>query len=312
MKKIVAFILLTCMALTLVACTDNKSNSPETTTPQDTTSNDTAPEISLQEIYDACKTEALLKNHESVYISSMTDGEIWCETYITQDYAYEYVPDEKFSYAKFMTDDACYYNDAGTRLLYLFVTPDGLGNFASKRAEDYAAVLLGEETLDDIIESVSKKDGRITVTGVLGSKTLEFWAEDGVTSGKYDYVLDADTREMISISSDYSYNDGSSFNSAAELTYDTEAPEMLREFLGYVNQTENLRNVTVVSNPGAEKEESKSLQAPKGLIIGFEYDEDLGCEAEFYTDAACAEAYDPYANTDSDLTVYVKWNTKIA
>lgn len=29
--------------------------------------------------------------------------------------------------------------------------------------------------------------------------------------------------------------------------------------------------------------------------------------AEFYTDAACTEAYDPYADTDSDLTIYVKW-----
>ena len=27
----------------------------------------------------------------------------------------------------------------------------------------------------------------------------------------------------------------------------------------------------------------------------------------FYTDAACTENYDPYADTDSDLTIYVKW-----
>ena len=93
-----------------------------------------------------------------------------------------------------------------------------------------------------------------------------------------------------------------------EVTYDAETPENLKAFLGYVNQMENLRTVTVISNPGTDKEESKSIQAPKGLIAGFQYDEDLESVAEFYTDAACTKSYDPYADTDSDLTIYIKWN----
>ena len=263
--------------------------------------------ITLQEIYGACQTEALLKNHESVYMRNELDGEFWIETYLTKDYAYDYMPDEEFPYLKFMTDDACYYNDAGHRLFYLFITPDGVDNFASERAESYAAVILGEEALDDIIESVEIKDGRITVTSVLSSKNLEAWAELGVTAGKCEYVLDAKTREMISISVEYTYNDGSVSTSITELSYDAEEPEKLEELLGYVNQTENLRNVTVVSNPGTDKEERKSIQAPKGLIIGFEFDDGLEYAPEFYTDAACTESYDPYADTASDLTVYVKW-----
>ena len=263
--------------------------------------------ITLQEIYGACQTEALLKNHESVYMRNELDGEFWLETYLTKDYAYDYMPDEEFPYLKFMTDDACYYNDAGHRLFYLFITPDGVDNFASERAESYAAVILGEEALDDIIESVEIKDGRITVTSVLSSKNLEAWAEFGVIAGKCEYVLDAKTREMISISVEYTYNDGSVSTSITELSYDAEEPEKLGELLGYVNQTENLRNVTVVSNPGTDKEASKSIQAPKGLIIGFEYGDDLEYAVEFYTDAACTESYDPYADTDADLTVYVKW-----
>ena len=35
--------------------------------------------------------------------------------------------------------------------------------------------------------------------------------------------------------------------------------------------------------------------------------EDIQITKEFYTDADCTEAYDPFADTDSDLTVYVKW-----
>ena len=263
--------------------------------------------ISLREIYDACQTETLLKNHESVYIRNEMDGEFWLETYLTKDYIYYYMPDEEYPYLKIMTDDACYRYDSGNFLLYLFITPDGVGDFASERAESYAAVILGEDALDDIIESVEIKDGRITVTSVLSSKNLEAWAEFGVTAGKYEYVLDAKTREMITFSVEYTYNDGSVSTSITELSYDAEEPEKLGELLGYVNQTENLRNVTVVSNPGTDKEERKSIQAPKGLIIGFEYGDDLGYAVEFYTDAACTESYDPFANTDSDLTIYVKW-----
>ena len=133
-------------------------------------------------------------------------------------------------------------------------------------------------------------------------------AEFGVIAGKCEYVLDAKNREIISISTEFTYNDGGVVTSIAEISYDAEEPEMLGEFLGYVDQTEDLRNVTVVSNHGTDKEERKSIQAPKGLIIGFQYGEDLGCAAEFYTDAACTESYDPYADTNSDLTIYVKWN----
>jgi hypothetical protein len=262
----------------------------------------------LQEIYEASRTEALLQNHESVYMRSEMYGEIWCETYLTKDYAYDYYPDEEFSFVELMTDDACYYNDADYRLRYLFITPDGVGDFASKRAEAYASVLMTEDSLNDVIESVEIKDGRITVASVWGSKNLEAWAEFGVTAGKFEYVLDAQTREIISVMSDYTYDDGSASPMITELTYDAEMPEMLKEFWAYVNQTENLRNVTVVSNPGTDKEESKHIQTPQGMIIGFEYDEDLGYAPEFYIDAACTEAYDPYANTDSDLTIYVKWN----
>ena len=288
MKKIVSFMLLVCMVMTIAAC----SNA----------------EITMQEIYDASKVEVMLKNHESVHIRNEMDGELWREICLTKDYAYDCIPDEEYPWVQFMTDDACYRCDSGNVLLYSFVTPDGLGDFASERAETYTSVILGEEILDQSIESVSKKDGRITATSALSSKELESWAEDGVTDGKCEYVLDSKTREMISYTSNYNFDEGTVFNVFTEVTYDAEVPEKLKEFLEYMNQTENLRNITVVSNPGADNEESKSIQAPKGLIIGFEYDDESGDVAEFYTDAACTKNYDPYKDTDSDLTISVKWS----
>ena len=288
MKKIISFTLLLCMILSLSACGKE--------------------DITMQEICDANQTEALLKNHQSVYVRDEFDGKFFGEIYLTKDYVYNYIPDEESDWMEFMTDDASYYYDAGNTLIYLFITPDGVSDFASERAERSASAALIANAADYVIESVNKKDDRITVKALLDQDILaEELEEFGVTSAKFECVVDAKTCEIISFVSDYTYDDGTAFHVATEVTYDEEAPETVMEFLGYVNQTENLRNVTVVSNPGTEKEESKSIQAPKGLLIGFQYDDELEYAVEFYTDAACTEAYDPYVDTDSDLTIYVKW-----
>lgn len=288
MKKIVAFALLLCMVMSLAACGKV--------------------EITMQEVYDAVQTVTLLKNHQSVYIRDALDGQILNEKYLTKDYAFDYVPDAESDWAEFMTDKACYSYIGGDYVCYLPIDPDGVKDgFADSRAEHYTSVILGADTVDETIESVSKKDGRITVTSVLSQKMLEEMAEFGVTAGKFEYVLDAETREMISLAGDYTYDDGTTYRMASEIIYDAEAPELVKVFLEYDNQTENLRNVTVVSNPGTEKEVSQIVQIPKGLIIGFRYDEDTAYEFKPYTDAACTESYDPYADTASDLTIYVKW-----
>ena len=286
MKKIVAFTLLLCLILTLATC--GKA------------------EVTMQEIHDASQTEALLKNHESVYVQEDMDDGIRREVYLTKDHAYVYVniSDEEPDWAEFVTDDAYYCYMGGDYLRYLPISPDGASNLASYRAEQYAAVILGADTLDDTIESVTQSDGRITIKSVCDQEIL---AELGATSAQFEYVLDAKTCEMISLISDYTLDDGTAFGSVMEVTYDTDVPEMVKTFMGYDNQTENLRNITVVSNPGSENEKLESVQAPKGLIIGFRYDGDDTSEFHLYIDAACTEPYDPYINTDSDLTLYVKW-----
>lgn len=287
MKKIITLILMLCMILSLSACGKV--------------------EITMQEIYDANQTKALLKNHESVYVRNESDGEYFDEKYLTQDYIYDYIHDEEFDWVEFTTDDANYYCLNGDYVRFWTITPDGVSSdFASYRTEYYASAILGAETVDETIESVSEKDGRITVTSSLSQKNIEDMAELDVASGKFEYVLDAKTREIVALSGDYTYNDGISLHWDSEVSYDIDAPERVREFLKYANETENLRNITVVSNPGTEKEVSQSIQAAKGLAVGFRYVEEEYV-FEMYADAACTELYDPYVNTDSDQTVYVKW-----
>jgi hypothetical protein len=80
------------------------------------------------------------------------------------------------------------------------------------------------------------------------------------------------------------------------------------EFLKYANETQNLRNITIISNPGTEKEKSQSFQAAKGLLVGLTY-QDEEYVFEVYTDAECTQLYDASLDTESDLTVYVKWTS---
>ena len=302
MKKIVALILLVCMALSLAACADNGTQTPKDTTPENTT-----PEITMQEIYDANLPDNLFKHYNSITIRDEIDGVLYSEKHLTKEYVYHYIPgaDEASDWAEFTTEDAVYTYMSGGYVRYLPITPDGLSDgFAGAFAEKYASTVLSEDLLTDTIESVSQKDGRITVKSVADKEAM---AELGVASAKSEFTLDAKTYELISLKSDFTYEDGSAFGAVTTAAYDAEAPEKIDAFLKYANQTDNLRSITVVSNPGTEQEESKSIQAPKGLIIGFEYVEDSTYHFEVYTDAACTEDYDPYGDTDSDITVYIKW-----
>ena len=63
-------------------------------------------EITMQEIYDSVQTEAMLKNHQSVYIRDKLDGEAFNDRYLTKDYAFDYIPDAESDWAEFMTDNA--------------------------------------------------------------------------------------------------------------------------------------------------------------------------------------------------------------
>ena len=208
-----------------------------------------------------------------------------------------------------MTDDANYVYFNGDYVRFLSITPDGLNNdFASYHAERYPSSILGTDTIRETIESVSKKDGHITVKTFCDQELLEDMAEDGMTSAKFEYTMDAKTHELLSVIGDYTFDDGATYHLVTEATYGAEAPEMVQTFLAYANQTEDLRNITVVTNPGTEKEIRQSIQVPKGIIIGFRYDDAFENKFEIYADTASTKLYDPYEDTDSDITIYVKFS----
>lgn len=292
MKKIITFILLMCMTLTFASCGKV--------------------EITMQEIYNAGLNETLLKNHESVYVRDEKDGVLYSEYYLTKDYVYYSY--EELEWAEFLTDDAYYDCFEGDYARIFPVSPDGVRDIASYRAEYYDSLLFAADTVYETIESVSQKDGRITVVSFFDQETLGNEAEVGLISGHCEYVLDAKTHELISVSNDCTYDNGVTYQIVSEVSYGAEVPETVKAFLEYANRTEDLRNITVVSNPGTEKEISQSFRAPKGLLVDFTNAGNFEATFEVYTDAACTAIYDPYADTDtdSDLTIYVRWSEQQA
>jgi hypothetical protein len=178
--------------------------------------------------------------------------------------------------------------------------------------EDFLSMIgtlafISSEMLNDENASVIEKDGLIIVTTTTGAKALEIMGED-IVSCVESYTLDAKTREMIAVKTVYTYLDGTVEEGIITITRDTEAPEGAKPFIAYDEQTEDLRTVTVVSNPGADNEKTETIKAPKGLKVAFYLDFESEDSFTLYSDAACTLVIEGDLDVNSDVTVYVKWS----
>lgn len=332
MKKIVTFILLLCMVLSLAACTTPASTSPKTTTPVSTapvssapvsTSPEntppvssapetTIPEITLQEIYEAGKSVvALLGEHESVYLTITVNDKLIREEYLSKEYSYSFHDGEHFEIGSDSTslfsEHAEYVYSNGLYLRWVTLTPSGMLDLKESFASAGTTGFVSSQMMNDTTSPIVEKDGLITVSCTANEETLALMGED-VVSCVETYTLDAKTREMISITTVYTYENGTVDEGVITITRDGEIPEGMKTLLAYDQETEDLRTITIVSNPGTENEKTESIQAPKGLYIG--YVADFDCEQDFtvYTDAACTQPLEDDSDTTSDVTVYIKWN----
>jgi hypothetical protein len=114
---------------------------------------------------------------------------------------------------------------------------------------------------------------------------------------------------MIFIKTVYTYEDGTVEEGIATITRDAEAPEGAKPFFAYEQETENLRTITIVSNPGTENEKTEIIKTPKGLIVSFT--PDIWTTDKLfavYSDAACTQPVLGKADPNSDVTVYIKWD----
>jgi hypothetical protein len=159
--------------------------------------------------------------------------------------------------------------------------------------------------LDNAV-SIIEKDGFIIVTVTADADEIVTMGDD-IVSCTETYTLDAKTREMTSIKTVYTFKNGTTEEGIVTVTRDGEVPEGMKPFLAYAQETENVRTVTIVSNPGTENEKTESIKVAKGLQ--FAVAPEFGIEETFtvYADAACTQLFEEAWDVNTDLTIYVKW-----
>ena len=251
MKKIISFILLLCMVLSVAACADNGSTMPESTTP----------EITLQEVYEAGKDyAALLGDHENVYILATSNGAVIREEYLAKDCYYSFY-DAKYvnlgvDFTDYITEHAqySYFNNTYARVATL--AQSGLIDLKAhldmiKTGSFISSMMLGGTS------AITEKDGSIIVTCIADAKDIAVMGE-GIVSCEESYTLDAKNREMTAVKTVCTYEDGTIEETITTITRDVEIPEGMKPFLAYEQETENLRTVTIISNPGTENEKTES------------------------------------------------------
>ena len=267
--------------------------------------------ITLNEVYEAGNLSTLREKHDSVYVQHTENNAVYQEDYFSKEYSYtfySYAPESE--YASFLTNRSyyMYFNNVDVRVIIL--TPDGMMDMESLFAEEIAGNVFSENFLNDTIVSVTEKDGKIIVTSVADNEELAIYEAEGWILGKEETVLDAKTREVIFEKAYYTaIETGEIYEGATYITYDGDIPESMKKFVAYDKQTENLRTVTIVSNPGADNEKTESIQVPNGLQVAIT---DLADVEEplytLYADAACTQTFEDEWDVNTDLTIYVKWS----
>ena len=258
--------------------------------------------ITMQQVYDAHLTSSMLANHESVSVVQKENDEVFVSHYVTKDYGYE----DSLAWSAFSTDHSFYYNQNGVYNRVVFIGPDGPIDLAEYRASLFDSVSLSPTTLMEKIRSVTEAEGKLTVTSELDRKTLDE-LDEGQTEGRYEYMLDAATHDPIIAKGHYAYEDGTVIDSVAEFTYDAPLPEAVEGFLAVDGQTEDLRTVTFVFEPGTQKEKTLTVQAPKGVGVGLMALTGEMDVYQMYDDAACTQVHVATGDNTIDATVYVKW-----
>ena len=303
MKKILIFILMLVLAMSLSACGGSE-------------------EITMQEIHNASNIEALLEKHESVHVEYIADGVLYKEIY-KGDYGYFFfnAGGEYYGFpydVAYLTTADCHdYFYQGDEELYgraVIISSEGLKTYDYEIEAGFA---FEGDGLNENIVSVEEKDGILTVKTHLEEEAPESTGMEGILISNSIYNLDAKTRELISYNTVLEYENGMVFVVDMNFIYDGEIPERMKTFVEYDN-SEDLRTITVVTNPGTENEKTESIQLPKGIYISFEpyIDEtadfsdpnfDPFTAFELYSDADCTEAFVLPEDYDSDFTVYIKW-----
>jgi hypothetical protein len=250
----------------------------------------------------------LLGDHESVFVQITSNGTVLREEYLSKQYRYSFQDAEFMNfgvdYASLTTDHSEYYYFDTIRARNVTLTPDGMIDMEEYFSESKLNSFISSAMLDDTA-TIIEKDGFIIVSCTANLE--EIIVDETVISCVEIYTLDAKTREIVSVKTVYTFEDGTVEEGISTITRDVDMPEGMKEFLEYDKETENMRTVTIVSNPGTENEKTESIQLPRGLQVSVSPDWEVEELMTLYADKACTQIFEEEWDVNTDLTVYVKW-----
>ena len=258
--------------------------------------------VTLEEMQQATQTDQLLKTYTSVQTTTVFGEDNFTFTqYADKDLLFVSAVDQSDLYLDgvqyFVADE-----DIFSKTMFILQEP--LTYYAADN-------LVFEADPEETIKSCEKKDGKLYVSTELTAKrSEELVTNEGYTynDGEYltsIYILDAKTKEIQSFSEVLNAADGTTCP-YVEVTaeYGTERPAMAQELYEHSTTKENLRTVTIITDPDTDTEQSNTVQLPKGdRVLAYFPD---GYDTLF-TDRDCTEeATDIDYNADETVLYMAK------
>lgn len=283
MKKAIGFCIVVCLLLT--AATGLASEEAA---------------VTMEDILAANTAEHLLEQYQSVHIDIYyPQEEIQNATlYVDESLAYS----DDAEYAELLSQLGCYYysNDEYCGYILLDTEEEATLSYYQNLGLDV------EGTLEEEILSIEQEDDLLVVTTRPAEESASEILED-CEEGCYvqqKYWMDPDTLAMQKCEGALMHTDGSSdliYRYAYQ--YDAPIPENAQAMLQRLQDTDQLRTVTVTVDPDTDQEITRTATVLKGEKVYF-YSEDLDAY-HFYTDRECTQPFESDGDVESDKQLFL-------
>ena len=281
MKRILSFFLVVLLLAFMTACGAKETETAE---------------ISLLKLMEANRTETLLEKYDSFSLRMEYEGSEIIY-YVDDTLAYF---EETPGFYSVTSGEGFYYNEEGNYCRELYAGMEMDNSWYASLAFD------PEVTLQEEIVDVQHSDGNIVIHTIMPKDKLEAQGPeaDGMESMKVEYRVAGDDYRLLSAVQTNTFADGTTSSITVSAAYNVERLEKAQELYDKLTQTEDVRTVTLVLDPGTPEEASYSVTVPKGGDrVAPIYPEEYG--AELYLDAECTQVFDGATDYNTDMTLYL-------
>lgn len=243
--------------------------------------------FTMQDIINANSVQARLQNCDAITVQMHTIEKEKTTLHFDRNSAYiktEDLVEESVDETVVMKDNCLCYHKTGDTYSAGIVNNESVLALYGKLADVFS--------VEEVIQYAETNAGKLIVTTK--------YEEAGVTDKYwiYEYVLDARTYCIEKRETYVGYPDGTrSMIGIMEIKEDVEKPTGMAELLARTNDTENVREVVIVTNPGTSDIAVIRVSIAKG-------DKFYMADYKLHTDFACTQAFEDVAPYEEDLLLY--------